>query len=86
MFNVLVYSMKPWTNGPTLAQNLLSPLTMQTRKRHSHWLHSFTQGFVSGFACDFKQCKQMCCTEELPKAKANQLLQSITLLSKKTQA
>ena len=28
----------------------------------------------------------MYCTEELPKAKANQLLQSITLLSKNTQA
>ena len=43
-------------------------------------------GCIHTRLCDFKQCKQMYCTEELPKAKANQLLQSITLLSKKTQA
>ena len=81
MFTRLMYSMKPWY---TSSESIIS--SDNVNKRAPFTLAAFTQGFVSGFACDFKQSKQMFCTEELPKAKANQLLQSITLLSKKTQA
>ena len=82
MFTRLVYSRKPWTN--TSSESIIS--SDNVNKKAPFTLAAFTQGFVCGFACDFKQCKQMYCTEELPKAKANQLLQSITLLSKNTQA
>ena len=76
MFTRLMYSMKPWY---TSSESIIS--SDNVNKKAPFTLAAFTQGFVSGFACDFKQCKQMFCTEELPRAKANQLLQSITLLS-----
>ena len=82
MFTVLNEAMDQQSN--TSSESIIS--SDNVNKKAPFTLAAFTQGFVSGFACDFKQCKQMYCTEELPKAKANQLLQSITLLSKKTQA
>ena len=75
MFTRLVYPMKPCTN--TRSVSIIS--SDDVNKKVPVTLAAFTQGFVSGFACDFKQCKQMFCTEELSKAKENQLL-----LSKKT--
>ena len=82
MFTRLVYSRKPWTN--TSSESIIS--SDNVNKKAPFTLAAFTQGFVCGFACDFKQCKQMYCTEKLHKAKANQLLHSITLLYKNTQA
>ena len=82
MFTRLMYSRKPWTN--TSSESIIS--SDNVNKKAPFTLAAFTQGFVCGFACDFKQCKQMYCTEKLHKAKANQLLHSITLLYKNTQA
>ena len=82
MFTGLMYSRKPWPN--TSSESIIS--SDNVNKKAPCTLAAFTQGFVCGFACDFKQCKQMYCTEKLPKAKANQLLLSITLLYKNTQA
>ena len=64
MFTGLVYSRKPWTN--TSSASIIS--SDKVNKKAPFTLAAFTQGFVCGFACDFKQCKQMYCTEELPKA------------------
>ena len=60
MFTRLVYSRKPWTN--TSSESIISSDNLN--KKAPFILAAFTQGFVCGFACDFKKSANKCIAQQ----------------------